>query len=49
MTVRNEPVSREFSEEPPPVLGTWPRVYAAVLIYLVLLISGLYVFMRVFS
>ena len=49
MTGPKEPYSREFSEEPPPVLGTWPRVYAAVLIYLCLLISGLYVFMRVFS
>ena len=36
-------------DEPPPFLGTWPRVYAAVLIYLVVLIAGFRLFMRVFS
>ncbi len=36
-------------DEPPPFLGTWRRVYAAVLIYLVLLIAGFRLFMRVFS
>ncbi len=36
-------------DDPPPFLGTWNRVYAAVLIYLVLLIAGLYVFTRVFE
>jgi hypothetical protein len=36
-------------DEPPPFLGTWPRVYAAVLIYLVLLIAGFRLFMRFFS
>jgi hypothetical protein len=25
-------------EEPPPILGTWPRLYTAVLLYLVVLI-----------
>ena len=29
---------RAVKDEPPPFLGTWPRVYAAVLIYLALLI-----------
>jgi hypothetical protein len=36
-------------DEPPPFLGSWGRVYAAVLIYLVLLIAGFYVFTRVFE
>jgi hypothetical protein len=29
-------------DEPPPILGTWPRVYAAVLGYLFVLILVLY-------
>ena len=35
--------------EPPPFLGTWRRVYWAVLIYLVLLIFGLYLFTKAFN
>lgn len=31
-------------DEPPPFLGTWKRVYTAVLIYVAVLISILYVF-----
>ncbi len=29
-------------DEPPPVLGTWPRVYAIVLAYLVVVIVAFY-------
>jgi hypothetical protein len=36
-------------DEPPPLLKTWPRLYTAVLLYLVLLIAGLYTFTRFFS
>jgi hypothetical protein len=36
-------------EEPPPLLGTWPRVYAVVLGFLVLLIFLFYLFARAFS
>jgi hypothetical protein len=36
-------------EEPPPFLGTWRRVYAAVVLYLAFLIVLFYIFMRVFS
>ena len=36
-------------DEPPPFLGSWSRVYAAVLIYLALVIAGLYVFTRVYE
>ena len=36
-------------DEPPPFLGTWRNVYAAILIYLGLLIAVFYVFMRAFS
>lgn len=33
-------------EEPPPFLGTWPRIYVAVLIYLAVLIGAFYAFTR---
>lgn len=33
-------------DEPPPVLGTWPRVYAAVLCYLAVLIFLAWLFTR---
>ena len=37
---------RQIRDEPPPVLGTWPRVYTAVLIYLALVILAFYFFTR---
>ena len=39
----------QMPDEPPPFLGTWKRVYTAVLIYLGLLIVSFYFFMRAFS
>ncbi len=36
-------------DEPPPFLGAWRRVYAAVLVYLAALIALFYLFMRIFS
>ena len=36
-------------EEPPPFLGTWSRVYTAVVIYLVTIITLFYVFERLFA
>lgn len=36
-------------EEPPPILGTWKRLYAAVAIYLVVLILVFYWFTRSFN
>jgi hypothetical protein len=38
----------EVADEPPPVLGAWPRVYAAVLTYVAGLIVLFYVFTRAF-
>jgi hypothetical protein len=35
-------------DHPPPFLGTWRRVYAAILIYLCLVIAGLYLFTRAY-
>ena len=40
---------REMPDEPPPFLGTWPRVYAVVLVYEAVLISLFYVFTRFFA
>ena len=37
------------SDEPPPFLGTWPRVYVAILIYLACLIGLFYTFTRTFA
>ncbi len=35
-------------EEPPPVLGSWPRIYRTVVIYLALLIALFTVFTLAF-
>jgi len=40
------PGPRDIPDEPPPFLGTWPRVYLAVLIYLGLIIAICYGFTR---
>lgn len=37
---------RDVRDEPPPFLGTWRRVYIAVLIYLSLIIAACYGFTR---
>jgi hypothetical protein len=39
----------EMPDEPPPFLGTWRRVYTAVLTYLAVLILLSYAFTRYFS
>lgn len=39
-----EPDSHPIPDEPPPVLGTWPRVYVFVLLYLAAVILGFYLF-----
>jgi hypothetical protein len=36
-------------DEPPPFLGSWRRVYAAVLLYLALIIAAFYTFTRAFA
>jgi hypothetical protein len=36
-------------EEPPPFLGSWHGVYAAVLAYLIVLIAVLYALTRLFT
>ena len=40
---------REVADDPPPVLGTWPRVYAFVLVYLAVVIFCFWLFERAFS
>ena len=40
---------RDVPDDPPPVLGTWPRVYAFVLAYLAAIITLFYGITRMFS
>lgn len=40
---------RDIIDEPPPFLGTWRRVYIAVLCYAAVLISLFYLFARAFA
>ncbi len=42
------PELRDVPDEPPPFLGSWPRVYAAVLAYLAGIIALLYGLARAF-
>ena len=37
-------MKREVIDEPPPFLGTWRRVYTAVVIYLAVLITTFWLF-----
>ncbi len=39
----NQP-QKPILDEPPPILGTWPRVYVFVLIYLAIVIFAFYLF-----
>ena len=43
------PDIRGVRDDPPPFLGTWPRVYLAVLVYLGLIIAACYGFTRAFE
>ena len=43
------PDLRDMPDEPPPFLGTWRRVYTAVLIYLCVIIAAAYLFTRAFQ
>lgn len=42
-------MTRPPAEEPPPLLGTWRRLYAAVLLYLAGLILLFTLFTRVYA
>jgi hypothetical protein len=43
----NEPAST--SDEDPPILGAWPRLYAALLVYIAVLIALFTWFTRAFQ
>jgi hypothetical protein len=36
-------------DDPPPIFGTWPRLYTFVLVFLVVLIALFYAFTRAYS
>jgi uncharacterized membrane protein len=38
-----------YSDEPPPILGTWRRIYAVVLVWLAVVIGLFYAFSRYFA
>jgi flagellar biogenesis protein FliO len=42
------PEPRAIPDEPPPFLGTWRRVYGAVLGYLALVIAAAWLFTRTY-
>jgi len=42
------PQQPRVADDPPPFLGTWRRVYVAVLIYLALIITAAYLFTRAY-
>ncbi len=42
-------ISLRDEEEPPPVLGTWRRLYTAIALYLLLLIVLFYLFTVTFN
>jgi hypothetical protein len=39
---------RDTSDDPPPFMRSWRRVYAAVLVYLVCIITAFYCFTRAY-
>ena len=47
--MRRRALDDEMPEPPPPILKSWPRLYAAVLINLALLVAVFYAFTRFFS
>lgn len=42
------PEPRDVPDDPPPFLGSWRRVYLAIVLYLVGLISLFYLFTRAY-
>ena len=44
-----EAMERTVADDPPPFLGTWKRVYIAVICYLAGIITLFHIFSRVFA
>jgi hypothetical protein len=49
MPEANPDAQKTVDDEPPPVLGTWPKAYLFVLGYTVVLISLFYFFTQYFA
>jgi hypothetical protein len=49
VSVAHDHGSRVTDDEPPPILGSWRRIYIVILCYLAFLIVVFYVFTRVFD
>ena len=44
-----EPMKRVVADDPPPFLGTWKRVYFAVMCYLAAIITLFHIFSKAFA
>jgi hypothetical protein len=42
------PAPLDLPDDPPPFLGSWGRVYGAVLLYLVALVAALFLFTQAY-
>ncbi len=49
MPDEQHPPEKHVIDEPPPFLGTWPRVYVIVIGYLTVLIAVFYLFTKAFA
>jgi hypothetical protein len=43
------PQPGQVPDEPPPFLGSWRRVYIAVIVYLAVIIAGFFLFTRAYQ
>lgn len=48
VTLAHMPEPRDVPDSPPPFLGSWRRVYVAVLVYLAVVILAAYCFTRAY-
>jgi hypothetical protein len=49
VSVAPRKIPHSTDDEPPPILGSWRRIYIIILCYLAFLIALFYVFTRVFD
>ena len=47
--LRFMPQPGQVPDEPPPFLGSWRRVYIAVIVYLAVIIAGFFLFTRAYQ
>ncbi|MFT5167526.1 MAG: hypothetical protein ACI8P3_002764 [Saprospiraceae bacterium] len=47
--MQTEKPEETYVDDPPPILGTWKRLYIAVLVIHALIILGFYIFTQIYS